>query len=237
MHPWWPLPVHPHLLFETLAYAVAWRLFLRERARHDPLADPLQRATLLTVAVVGGALGAKVSWLLEDPAQTLAHLRDLPWLMQGRSVVGALLGALASVEAAKLAMGVTVATGDAYVRALGLGLAVGRLGCFFSGVTDGTHGDPTTLPWGMDLGDGIARHPTALYEVLLLLVLDAALARWRAPREGDRFKAWMVVYLGWRVLIEPLKTQPAIACGLSGLQWQCLAGLAWYAAVIARRLA
>ncbi len=215
---------------------MAWRLFLADRARRDPLSDPLQRATLLTVAVVGGALGAKLSWWLEDPRQTWAHATDLVWLMQGRSIIGALLGALGSVELAKLAMGVKVATGDAYVRALGLGLAIGRLGCFFAGTTDGTHGDPTSLPWGMDLGDGVPRHPTALYEIGFLLVLHAALVRWTPPREGDRFKAWMVAYLAWRLLIEPLKTQPAIALGLSGLQWQCLAGLAWYAAVLGQRL-
>lgn len=239
LHPWWPtaIPIHPHLLLESLAYMSAWRLFLRDRAAHDPLADPMQRATLLTVGVVGGALGAKVSWWLENPVATWAHLTDPTFLMQGRSIIGALLGALWAVELGKLAMGVRVATGDTYVRAVGYGLAIGRLGCFLAGTTDGTHGLPTSLPWGMDLGDGVPRHPTALYEIVFLLVLTPLCHRWRAPREGDRFKAWMIGYLAWRLLIEPLKTQPALWLGLSGLQWQCLAGLGFYAAVLGKRLA
>ncbi|MBC8005637.1 MAG: hypothetical protein H7X84_09175 [Verrucomicrobia bacterium] len=35
MHPWWPLSVHPHLLFEALAYIVAFRVFTHDRARRD----------------------------------------------------------------------------------------------------------------------------------------------------------------------------------------------------------
>jgi prolipoprotein diacylglyceryltransferase len=47
---------------------------------------------------------------------------------------------------------------------LAIGIAVGRLGCFFAGLDDFTYGTPTTLPWGHDFGDGIARHPVQLYE-------------------------------------------------------------------------
>jgi phosphatidylglycerol---prolipoprotein diacylglyceryl transferase len=235
LHPWWPtaIPVHPHLLFEVLAYAVAWRLFLRERARRDPVADAMTRAVLLTVVVVGGVVGAKASFWLEDPAATLTHLRDPLWLMQGRSIVGALLGGLLSVELVKPLLGVTVATGDLYVRPLVVGLAIGRVGCFLAGVTDGTHGAPVS--WGMDLGDGVPRHPTALYEIAFLAALGPALARWQAPREGDRFKGFMVAYLTWRLVIEALKTQPYPYAGLSGLQLLCVAGLAWYAVVAVRR--
>ncbi len=48
------------------------------------------------------------------------------------------------------------------------GLAVGRIGCHLAGLTDGTHGDPSSLPWAVDFGDGIPRHPVNLYEVIFL---------------------------------------------------------------------
>lgn len=237
LHPWWPdaVPVHPHLLLEALAYAVAWKLFLAERRRHDPVGDAMTRATLLTAAVVGGALGAKASSWLEDPAATVVHLADPMWLLSGRSMVGALLGGLFAVEGAKRLLGVTVATGDVYVRPLWVGLAVGRVGCFLSGVSDGTHGVETALPWGMDLGDGVPRHPTALYEIAFLVPFGLLLDRWRGPREGDRFKAFMVGYLAWRLAAEALKTQPFPWFGLSGVQLLCVVGLGWYAAVLLRR--
>jgi phosphatidylglycerol---prolipoprotein diacylglyceryl transferase len=191
---------------------------------------------LLTIGVVGGALGAKGSFLLEDPWTTAQHLGDPAWLLSGRSIVGGLLGAWWSVELGKWWMGVTVATGDAYVRSIGYGLALGRVGCFLSGVSDGTHGVPTDLPWGMDLGDGVARHPTAMYEILMLLGLVPVVSRLRLPAEGDRFKVFLISYLLWRVAIESIKTQPFVFSGLSGIQVQCLLGLVVYAVVLAPRV-
>jgi prolipoprotein diacylglyceryltransferase len=61
---------------------------------------------------------------------------------------------------------------------------IGRLGCFFAGLVDDTYGVPTRLPWAVDLGDGVPRHPVQLYEsasmALFLAVYLAGLAR-RAP--------------------------------------------------------
>lgn len=237
LHPWWPaaVPIHPHVLFEGLGWMAAWQLFLVDRRRHDPVADPLTRATLLTIGVVGGALGAKLSPLFEDPAGTWAHRVDLAWLAGGRSIVGGLLGAWGAVELGKAWMGVRVATGDAYVRALGYGAALGRVGCFFSGVTDGTHGVPTDAWWGMDLGDGVPRHPMALFEVGFLAVATTAIHARGWSRDGDAFLAFLVSYLAYRLGVEAFKTQPFPYLGLSGIQVQCLVGLAACLAVALRR--
>ena len=47
-----------------------------------------------------------------------------------------------------------------------LGIIVGRWGCLFAGLADQTFGVPTGLPWGVDLGDGVPRHPVQIYESL-----------------------------------------------------------------------
>ena len=83
-------------------------------------------------------------------------------------------------------------------------MAIGRVGCFLTGLSDRTYGIATTLPWGVDFGDGIVRHPTQLYEVGVLLVLIVWL-RWQsrhAPREGDLFKIFMVAYFSFRLLVD-----------------------------------
>lgn len=234
LHPAWPawVPLHPHLLFESLAYLVGFRWMLWERRRApDVLPDDWARAATFTAGVVGAALGSKASFWLEDPAATLAHATDPIWLLSGRSIVGALLGGWAAVEVAKRVMGITVATGDLYVRPLIAGMILGRLGCFFAGVTDGTHGTPTGLPWGMDLGDGVPRHPTSLYEIGALAALGLALSAWTPPRQGDRFLAFLAGYLLWRLGVEALKTQPFPWLGLSGIQLLCALGLAAVAGV------
>jgi prolipoprotein diacylglyceryltransferase len=149
-------------------------------------------------------------------------------VLAGKSIVGALLGGLLAVEGAKVALGVRVATGDLYVRPLWIGLAVGRVGCFLSGVTDGTHGLP--VAWGMDLGDGVPRHPTALYEVSFLVLYGLLLERVRWERAGDKFAAFLIGYLWFRVGVEALKPVPRPWWGLSGIQVASLAGAGAFSA-------
>jgi prolipoprotein diacylglyceryltransferase len=55
-------------------------------------------------------------------------------------------------------------TGARFALPLAVGAAIGRLGCYFAGLDDFTYGTSTTLPWGHDFGDGVARHPVQLYE-------------------------------------------------------------------------
>ena len=76
-------------------------------------------------------------------------------------------------------------TGARFALPFAVGVAVGRIGCFLSGLDDFTHGTPTTLPWGHDFGDGILRHPVQLYESAAMAAF-AAFYVWRVLRD-DRF--------------------------------------------------
>ena len=66
-----------------------------------------------------------------------------------------------------------MATGDLLALPLVLGIAIGRIGCFLSGLEDQSYGVATALPWGVDFGDGVARHPTQLYEYRFSPLLGA----------------------------------------------------------------
>ncbi|KJC43973.1 diacylglyceryl transferase [Bradyrhizobium sp. LTSP885] len=81
-----------------------------------------------------------------------------------RSVEGALAGGIIAIELYKWLHGISLRTGARFALPLAVGVAVGRLGCYFAGLDDFTYGTPTTLPWGHDFGDGIPRHPVQLYE-------------------------------------------------------------------------
>lgn len=221
LHPLWALPVHPHLLFEALGWLAGATVAFLLRGRPDPAGGPAQRQWVVVGAVLGGLVGAKLLFVLTDPAFVIDPAR---WLA-GKSVVGALLGGWIGVELAKVAAGITSRTGDRFVWPISVGIAVGRVGCFFSGVSDGTHGVETTLPVGMDLGDGLLRHPTALYEIPAVLALGA-LAHAAPARPGGVFRRWLGGYLLWRLLTEPLRTQPALFAGLTAIQGACLLGLA-----------
>jgi prolipoprotein diacylglyceryltransferase len=91
--------------------------------------------------------------------------------MGGKTIVGALAFGLVSVELMKRYIGLRQSTGDLYAIPLALGIAIGRIGCFLTGLADNTYGTPTALPWAINFGDGIPRHPTQLYEIIFLLAL------------------------------------------------------------------
>ena len=114
---------------------------------------------------------------MEDPQLTLQHLHDLSYLVGGKTIAGALLGGLFAVEAMKRYIGLHQSTGDLLAIPIAAGVAIGRIGCFLTGLSDNTYGTPTSLPWGIDFGDGVRRHPTQLYEIAFLLVLLAILVR------------------------------------------------------------
>jgi phosphatidylglycerol:prolipoprotein diacylglycerol transferase len=224
-----PVALHPHWVFECLAYLLGSRLYVWLKARQgDPIPAP-DRWSVVAAAAVGAAIGSKLLYWLSDPALTLEHWQDPFHLMGGKSVVGGLIGGLIAVEWVKHRMGLTRRTGDLFAIPLAVGIAVGRIGCFLTGLDDHTHGVPTALPWGVDYGDGLSRHPAQLYEIAFLALLTPALVylRARPHREGDLFKMFMVVYMSFRFLLEFIKPGVALA-GLNPIQWACVAMLLFY---------
>ncbi len=126
--------------------------------RLDDAAARIERAGIgyVVALVVGAAIGGYAAgttnlWLSREPGVA-------------RSIVGALTGAIVAIEVYKRAFRISGSTGLLFVPAFATTVTIGRWGCFYEGLTDHTHGCPTTLAWGHDFGDGIARHPVQLYE-------------------------------------------------------------------------
>jgi phosphatidylglycerol:prolipoprotein diacylglycerol transferase len=230
------LRLDPHAVFEGLAYFVGFRLYLGQRRRLGDALDSHSRWSVLAAAAVGAALGSRLFYWLEDPAATWAHRDDVWFLLGGKTVVGGLAGGLVAVELAKRWLGIRISTGDLLAVPLAVGIAIGRIGCFLAGLPDGTYGSPSSLPWAVDFGDGIGRHPTQLYEVVALVAL-AALCRAvqrRPHRSGDVFKVFMVGYMTCRLAVDAFKPEVRVAWGLSSLQWTALGVLIYYAPDLAR---
>jgi prolipoprotein diacylglyceryltransferase len=238
MVPIGPWRIHPHVFFETLAYLVAFRVYLWQRRRAGDHLAHATRWSIVAAAAVGAAAGSKLLFWLENPLLTWAHRTDLAFLMGGKTLVGGLVGGLIAVELTKRVVGVRRSTGDLFAVPLALGIVIGRIGCFLTGLDDRTHGVATALPWGIDFGDGVLRHPTQIYEIVAIGLLGAWIARRRsglAAVEGDAFKMLMVGYVGFRLAVDFLKPDLRWA-GLSSIQWVCVATLAYYASDIRRWL-
>lgn len=183
-------------------------------------------------------------------------------LAGGKTIVGALIFGLIAVELMKRYIGLRTSTGDLYAIPLALGIAIGRIGCFLTGLADNTYGTPTNLLWAVDFGDGIPRHPTQLYEIVFLLLLIPILyralnrigqeaknichferdgANATATREicflpGDAFKIFMVAYMAFRLFCDFLKPYPRLFLGLGAIQWACVFTLLYYSTDMLRWL-
>lgn len=234
-----------HPLFEILAFAVAGRLYLSLRRRRGDAFSTDRRWVLIAAAAIGALLGSRLLAALERPALFF----DPPsWLYYyaNKTIVGGLLGGTVMVELAKKWLGERRRSGDLLTYPVLAGIVVGRIGCQLAGVADGTAGLPSTLPWAMDLGDGIPRHPTALYEILFLTLFGLSLRRaegaWHLAG-GRLFASFMLGYLLWRWAIEHLKpvtplfgeTVPAWsaipwpAIPWSAIQWAAVLGSIYFA--------
>jgi prolipoprotein diacylglyceryltransferase len=228
-----PAVLEAHFVFELLAYFLGYRYYVALRRREGDAVGDDARLWIVVGAILGAAIGSKLLGLLEHPRLLSLSRDNLAYLFAAKTIVGGLLGGVIGVEAAKLALGVTRSTGDLFCFPIILGMMVGRLGCFFAGVDDGTWGDATSLPVGIDGGDGVPRHPMPLYEIAMLGAIWLALAR--AKRDaalpgGALFRMFMTAYLAWRFLAEFFKPVETIApLGLSAIQIACLLGLAYYA--------
>lgn len=223
--------MHPHPVFEILAYFIGFQIYLSARRRRGDVIDNPSRWSVVAAAAAGAAIGSKVFYWLEDPPQTIARWNDISYMLAGKTIIGGLVGGLVAVELTKRWIGIREATGDLFALPLTIGIAIGRIGCFLTGLSDKTYGLSSSLPWAIDFGDGIRRHPTQLYEVLFLLLVGSLVARRaRQPhRNGDLFKFFMVSYMLFRLLVDALKPEVHVALGLSSLQWTALAVLAYYA--------
>jgi len=149
----------------------------------------------------------------------------------GKSVLGGLAGAILAVEILKRRLGLTVSTGLRFAAPLAAAIAVGRVGCFFSGMADRTYGTATDLPWGHDFGDGVSRHPVQLYEAiamtLFLVVFVAMLRRGYRVAASAGFYLFVGVYAAQRFLWEFIKPYGTVIGPFNLFHLICLGLLAY----------
>jgi len=218
-----------HFICETLAYAIGYRYYAYLKKKNQDLISDSNRIIIFIGAASGAFFGSHIIGILENPQ--LLNKMNFVYFMGNTTIIGGLLGGLIGVELTKKRIGVKVSSGDLMVYPLILAMIIGRTGCFLAGLEDGTYGIQTSLPWGIDFGDGISRHPTNLYEILFWITLWVSLHLIEKKKQfsnGARFKLFMVSYLIFRLFIEFIKPAYVFSFGLSVLQLTAIIGLVYY---------
>jgi len=180
-----------HSFFDALAWcaAAATALWLTKRANIAFPVGERHRVGYYATLTASAALGAYLFGTLNMIACGQPAV--------ARSIEGAIFGGVFGIEIYKHFVGVAARTGARFAAPLAVGVAVGRIGCYYSGIGDFTYGTPANWPWCHDFGDGVLRHPTPLYEsasmAAFLVIYLVAVFR------NDRFVIDNGLYLavGW----------------------------------------
>ena len=217
-----PVQVHAYTVCMVTAVMVGGWLTYREAQRRMRLTE--ETLAVVSIGLLCGIIGAKLGMVVFlGPAEFWRLLPTIP--SHGATLSGALIGGTLGVVLAERALGVKKCTGDLIAPFLPLGQAIGRLGNFLAADAYGT---PTSLPWGVYQA-GAFRHPTALYEMALDLVLFAFLWRRRLTsfRDTELFSMYVVGYALIRFPLEFLRFQPTPRdfLGLTLVQWLCIAAV------------
>lgn len=205
-----------HYFFDLLAYGFGARsialnfktISSKPGSVYD---DPWYWRSLTIGAVIGAILvGSSESFFNANTDNFLAWIKSIHL---GHSISGALFGGVVSVEIYKMKSKKIGSTGFIFVLPLLGGTFIGRWGCFLSGVADNTYGVESS-GFGIDIGDGINRHPVALYESLVCLFLFFTFKFWsqRSPKTFQNFAFYLYTlsYSLQRFFWEFLKPYPKV---------------------------
>jgi phosphatidylglycerol:prolipoprotein diacylglycerol transferase len=245
-----PLRIH----WYGLTYLAAFALFLwlaGRRVRQPWFADAgwtrRDVEDLLFFGVVGVVLGGRLGYaLFYKPAYYASHLGEVLAVWKGgMSFHGGLIGVAVALTLFGLRRKRPLhQVGDLIAPCVPTGLACGRLGNFINGELWGRAADPS-LPWAMifpQAGDGIARHPSQLYQFAMEGVLLFALVWWYAGRERRPWQVTGAFLLGYGVFRfvaeyfrEPDSFLGLLSLGMSMGQWLCLPMVALGAWLVFRR--
>ena len=216
-----PFPIRAYAFCIIAGIGVA--IWLTQRRWQDRGGDPALIADVAIWAVPFGIAGGRLYHVISSPDAYFGAggepLKAFAIWEGGLGIWGAIaLGGVGAWVACRRNGVPLPALADAAAPGIVLAQAVGRLGNWFN---QELFGEPTTLPWGLEIDlahrpIGFEQyetfHPTFLYE-LLWNVGVAALVIWADRRfrlgHGRAFALYVAAYTSGRVWIEYLRIDPA----------------------------
>jgi len=183
--------------------------------------DPEFSSTILIYAMIGGVVGSKLYFAIDESLRSGHPFFELLLSRAGITWYGGLIGGTLLVTLATRLHGLpTRVVASCVATAAPFGQACGRIGCFLVG---DDYGRPTDLPWGVAFPLGapptdVPVHPTQLYEVAWLLLIGGLLWR-RRGASRFLFGEYLVAAAIGRFAIEFLRVNQPLALGFTQPQW------------------
>lgn len=209
--PWGSVPVFSYGAMIALgflgSYLYVCRLAIQRGIDDDHITD------LFLVIIAASVVGARGNYVVTHWQEYVDHPSSIPKVWEGGMVflggfIGAMLGGFAYLRLRGLPPGPYY---DMFAPAVPFACALGRIGCFLNGCCFGI---VCSLPWAVTFPspDGLAsspRHPTQLYELVVLLVMSVVLHRFYRTnrRPGMVMVALAYLYGAERFLIEFIRDE------------------------------
>jgi phosphatidylglycerol:prolipoprotein diacylglycerol transferase len=240
--PGWDFKIHSYGVMIFVACMSATVMAAR-RVRHEGI-HPNAVYELATWLFLGGIVGAKVFYILQDP-EAIAHAGEILRGWQGGNVfygciTGGFIGSVLYWFRRPFPFWPMA---DAVAPAVALGAGLGRIGCFLGGCCDG---GLCNLPWavrfpagshawtrqlnagliGPDALVSLPVHPTQVYAIIGGLGVTCALLLYypHRRRNGELWALLMILYPLTRWPIEALRADsPAV---IAGMDWSQLFSVA-----------
>ncbi|MEA3489182.1 MAG: prolipoprotein diacylglyceryl transferase, partial [Candidatus Omnitrophota bacterium] len=197
-----PFTLYSYGFFVAAGFLLSTVLILRDAGKFG-----LSRESVfdcLIAVILGGLIGGRALFVIINWGYYSRHLLDVVMFHRGGlAFQGALAGAVFAGGITARIKGLPFwRTGDLICPYIPLGHALGRVGCFLNGCCYGKiieSGVGVTFP-----GETVMRVPTQIYSSFFLLLLSGFLILFREKRrfEGQVFLVYLIIYSGFRFLID-----------------------------------
>src|ERR671922_1596063 len=215
------------------ALSAAWvvHLELKRKGYHPELAS-----SVVFAAAIGGLIGARLLFILEEWSAFVRSPWDLIFTGAGFTWYGGFLGGVLAVSWVVKKNKIPWLVGaDIAAPALAIAYGIGRLGCHVAG--DGDWGTVTSAPWGVAYTNaiigwvdpstgipyppGVRVHPTPIYEFIESVVIFGILWAVRKKEYAPGTLFWFYLALAGlaRLIVEFWRLNPILAMGLTEAQW------------------
>jgi len=168
-----PVTIYSFGLMAALGFLTAGFLLERELTRVGR--DKEMAGSIIIAALIGGIVGSKIYYLIENPHLLSQDLWGSVFSGAGLVWYGGLIGGFLAVVWWIRRKGLPfLLVADLMGPLLLMGQGFGRIGCFLAG--DGDYGPPSDVPWAIAFPNGVVPtevpvHPTMVYDFLLLFTL------------------------------------------------------------------
>ncbi len=170
-----PIPIHSYGVMLILGFLAGMWLVRQRATRYGFIPDKV--IDMGFWALIGGVLGARIGFILQELPYFLSHPKELfsPQFSGLTSFGGEILAVIAIIYWARRNKYSIVKILDLAAPGYLLGYAIGRVGCFLNGCCYGGVCSPT-LPWATKFQDAVGlHHPAQLYDALMNLAAMAFL--------------------------------------------------------------